>query len=127
MFELVQKELSEDIIGGAMKVLNSLRPGLDERLYENALLIELANRGHQVDQQSHFPVHYESHLIGTLIPDLVVDGLVIVDPKVVTTFNETHIAQMTGYLAITGLQLGLLLNFKFARLGWKRVVRTQTI
>ncbi len=45
------------------------------------------------------------------------------DPKVVTAFNDTHIAQMTGYLAITGLRLALLLNFKSAKLEWKRVVR----
>jgi GxxExxY protein len=125
MDDLIHKKLSEDIIGAAMKVLNSLKPGLDEKLYENALLIELTMRGHRVDQQKAFPVAYEAQFIGTLIPDLIVDDLVIVDPKVVTAFTDTHIAQMTGYLAITGLQLALLLNFKFARLGWKRVVRTR--
>ena len=61
--------------------------------------------------------------IGKLIPDLIIDDLVIADPKVVTTFNETHLAQMTGYLALTGLRLALLLNFKHAKLQWKRVVR----
>ena len=125
MSDLLHRELTEDILGAAMKVLNTLRPGLDEKLYENALLIELTLRGHRISQPKPFPVHYEGQLIGTFIPDLIVDDLVIVDPKVVTTFNENHIAQMTGYLAITGLQLALLLNFKFARLGWKRVVRTR--
>jgi len=48
--------------------------------------------------------------------------MVIADPKVVTTFNETHIAQMLGYLNITGLEVALLLNFKNAKLEWKRVV-----
>ena len=61
--------------------------------------------------------------MGRLIPDLIVDGLVIVDAKVVTAFTDDHLAQMMGYLAITNLQLGLLLNFKYARLQWKRVVR----
>jgi GxxExxY protein len=68
-------------------------------------------------------VYYEREDIGTLIPDLIVDDLVIADPKVVTAFNETHIAQMIGYLNITDLKLALLLNFKNARLGWKRIVR----
>ena len=123
MPELIHKELSESIIGAAMKVLNTLRPGLDEKLYENALVIELRKRGHRVEQQSPFPVHYDGQLIGTLIPDLIVDDLVIVDPKVVTAFNDTHLAQMLGYLSITQLNLALLINFKFAKLDWKRVVR----
>ncbi|MBI4626988.1 MAG: GxxExxY protein [Verrucomicrobia bacterium] len=126
MEDLIHKELSEDIIGAAMKVLNTLKPGLDEKLYENALVIEFTKRGHRVDQQKIFPVHYDGQLIGTLVPDLIVDDLVIVDPKVAASFTDTHVAQMTGYLAITGLQLALLLNFKFARLGWKRIVRSQT-
>lgn len=53
---------------------------------------------------------------------MIVDELVIVDTKVATTFNESHIAQMTGYLSHTGLRLGLLLNFKHAKLQWKRIV-----
>jgi GxxExxY protein len=121
--ELIHKELSEAIIGAAMKVLNTLKPGLDEKLYERALMIELRKRGHKVDPQRQFPVFYEGEHIGTLIPDLIVDDLVIADPKVVTTFNDTHIAQMIGYLNITGLKLALLLNFKNVRLEWKRIVR----
>src|SRR5579884_2335548 len=121
--ELVHQGLSESIIGAAMAVLNALKPSLDEKLYERALVIELRKRGHQVDQQRQFPVFYDGEHIGTLIPDLLVDGLVIADPKVVTAFNDTHLAQMVGYLNITGLRLALLLNFKYARLQWKRLVR----
>ena len=105
-----------------MAVLNELRPGLDEKLYENALIIELVERGHTVEQQREYPVRYRGHFIGKLIPDLIVDGRVIVDPKVVTAFNDTHIAQMLGYLNITGLGVALLLNFKESILDWKRVV-----
>jgi GxxExxY protein len=106
-----------------MAVLNALKPGLDEKLYENALAIELGKRGCRVEQQKSFPVYYDNQLIGTLIPDLIVDDSVIADPKVVSTFTDTHTAQMTGYLAITGLRLALLLNFKSAKLEWKRVIR----
>ena len=123
MPELIHKELSESIIGAAMLVLNSLRPGLDEKLYENAMVIELGKRGHCVEQQRPFPVYYDGHLIGTLIPDLIVDDLVIVDSKVVTAFHDTHMAQMLGYLSVTQLNLALLINFKNAKLDWKRVVR----
>jgi GxxExxY protein len=117
--------LTHEIIGAAMVVLNELKPGLDERLYENALVIELTARGHTVEQQKEFPVHYRGHFLGKLIPDLIVDGKVIADPKVVSAFNDTHIAQMLGYLNITGLEVALLLNFKEATLAWKRVVRGQ--
>ena len=120
---LVHEELSKQIIGAAMEVLNTLKPGLDEKLYENALVIELRERGHVVEQQRTFPVEYKGAGIGTLIPDLIVDGKVVVDPKVVIAFNDSHIAQMTGYLAITDLRLAILLNFKSAKLEWKRVVR----
>ncbi|MDY0145425.1 MAG: GxxExxY protein [Kiritimatiellia bacterium] len=123
MGDLIHEKLSEDIIGVAMTVLNELKPGLDEKLYENAMVIELQDRGHVVSQQTIFQVEYKGREIGRLIPDLIVDDLVIVDPKVVTAFNENHVAQMTGYLAQTGLRLALLLNFKYAKLEWKRVVR----
>jgi len=120
--ELIHKELSESIIGAAMTVLNTLKPGLDEKLYERALVIELRKRGHQVEQQQEFPVYYDGQHIGTLVPDLIVDDLVIADPKVVTAFNDTHMAQMLGYLNITGLKLALQLSFKYAKLQWKRIV-----
>jgi GxxExxY protein len=117
------EELSAKIIGAAQAVLYELKPGLDEKLYENALVIEPRERGMQVDQQKRYDVRYKGHLLGTLIPDLIVDSTVIVDTKVVSAFNETHVAQMLVYLSITGLDLALLLNFKGARLGVKRVVK----
>jgi len=123
MPELIHEKLSESIIGAAMTVLNTLKPGLDEKLYERALVIELTKRGHKVDQQRQFPVHYDGQLIGTLVPDLIVDDAVITDPKVAVAFNDSHIAQMIGYLNITELKLALLLNFKESKLSWKRVVR----
>ncbi len=120
----VHQELSGKIINAAMYVLGELKPGLDEKIYENALVIELRRRGHVVEQQKHHPVYFREIEVGTLIPDMIVDELVIVDPKVVSAFNEHHLAQMSGYLAITRLQLALLLNFKYATIQIKRVVRS---
>ena len=114
-------ELTEKIIGAAHKVLFALKPGLDEKLYERALVIELTKQGLRCDSQKQFPVHYDSQLIGTLIPDLIVENRIIVDPKVVTGFNDSHLAQMLCYLNITGLKTALLLNFKYASLGIKRI------
>lgn len=114
-------QITEIIIGAAYTVLNTLRPGLDEKLYERALVIELSKLGLHCDCQKQFPVHYHSQLIGTLIPDLIVEDRVIVDSKVVVGFNDNHLAQMLGYLNITDLKIALLLNFKHAALGIKRV------
>jgi GxxExxY protein len=121
--ELIHKDLSESIIGAAMIMLNTLRPGLDEKLYERALVMELRKRGHRAEPQRQYPVFYDDQHIGTLAPDLIVDESVIVDCKVVTTFCDTHVAQMLGYLNITGFSLAILLNFKNARLEWKRIVK----
>jgi GxxExxY protein len=118
--------LSEAITGAAMVVLNKLKPGLNEKAYENALVIELSKQGHMAEQQRQFDVNYDGHVVDTLIPDLIVDGKVIVDPKVAETFADTHVAQMLGYLTITELELALLLNFKHVRLAWKRVVRSHS-
>lgn len=121
--DLLHRNISEVIIGSAMKVLNTLKPGLDEKAYENALVIELRKRGHKVEQQKRFDVRYEGELVDILVPDMIVDDLVIVDPKVAECFTPTHLAQMDGYLSITNLRLALLLNFKFVDLRWKRVIR----
>ncbi len=114
-------DLTQLVIGAAMKVLNTLRPGLDEKLYERALIIELTKQGIRCQVQKQHEVFYEGELIGTLIPDLIIEDCLIVDAKVVSTFNDSHIAQMLGYLNITGLKTALLLNFKYAQLGIKRV------
>lgn len=123
MRRIIHEELSGVIIGVAMEVLNELKPGLDEKLYEHAITSDLKRLGHRVSAQESFPVFYHGELIGNLIPDLIVDDLVIVDPKVVTCFTEAHVAQMIGYLNITNLDLALLLNFKSSRLEWRRVLR----
>ena len=90
-----------------------------------AMTMELKRGGHVVAVQNSFPVLYYGELIGNLVPDLIVDNAVIVDPKLVACFTETHVAQMIGYLNITGLDLALLINFKNAQLEWKRVLRRQ--
>ena|SRR4026209_514858 len=122
---MIREDLSGKIIGAAIQVLNELKPGLDEKLYERAIAIELKRRGLIVSVQHSFPVYYGGELIGNLVPDLIVNDAVIVDPKVVACFTETHVAQMIGYLNITGLDLALLINFKHVRLEWKRVLRRQ--
>ncbi len=106
-----------------MVVHNSLKPGLREKTYERALVHELGKSGIKVDQQRQFDVVYDGKVIDTMIPDLIVGDAVIVDTKCVSGFDDSHIAQLIGYLSITRLRLGLLINFKHARLQWKRIVQ----
>jgi len=87
------EKITRAIIGTAMKVHSRLRPGLDESFYEKALVIELVGMGLRVDNQREYPVHYEGHFLGKLIPDLIVEEAVIADPKVVKEFNEAHVSQ----------------------------------
>ena len=122
MSELIHKELSEQIIGASMEVLNALGPGLLEKIYERALIIELKERGLSVSQQSKFEVYFREQCVGALVPDLIVENAIVVDTKVVAAFSDYDIAKMTGYLKITKLRLGLLINFKYPRLKWKRLV-----
>ena len=119
--EGAEGEKTGRIIGAAIRVLDELKPGLEEKLYENALVIELAKLGLQPEQQKSFPVHYDGKFIGKLILDLIVSD-VVVDAKVVTVFTPDHVAQMLGYLNITSLPLGLLLNFRYRKLQIKRVI-----
>ena len=92
MGKMIHQELSRSIIGSAMEVLNELKPGLDEKLYERAMAIELRRRGHTVALQSSFPVFYRGEMIGNLVPDMIIDALVIVDSKVVSAFTDSHAA-----------------------------------
>ena len=117
-----EKERTRQIIGCAMEVLNELGHGFIEKPYENALVVELGLRGLDHSQQPRFDVCYKSVLVGHYIPDLIVDERVIVDTKVIEKITDHEIGQMLNYLKITGLKVGLIFNFKRARLEWKRVI-----
>ncbi len=69
MGKVIHSELSGKIIGAAMAVLNELKPGLDEKLYERAMVIELREAGHEVEVQRSYPVYFREQLIGTRLPD----------------------------------------------------------
>ena len=119
---LVLEEETREIIGGAMEVLNELGHGLIEKPYENALVVESRLRGIPIRQQLHYGVTYKGVKVGEYIPDLILYDQVVVDTKVIDRITEHELGQMINYLKITGLKVGLILNFKRARLEWKRVV-----
>lgn len=105
-----------------MEVLNVLGHGLNEKPYENALVVEFGLRRIPVRQQPSFNVIYKDVKVGEYIPDLICFDQIVVDTKTIERIGDHEIGQMLNYLRITGLKVGLLLNFKKARLEWKRVV-----
>ena len=111
-----------EIVGCAMEVLNTLGHGLLEKPYENALCVEFGLRGIPFKQQPCYEVIYKGVKIGEFIPDLVVYGQIIVDTKVIDKIGAVEEGQILNCLKITGLQVGLILNFRRAKLEWERYV-----
>ena len=120
--ELILKEEVHRIVGCAMEVLNALGHGLLEKPYENALVVEFELQGISCEQQRRFDVVYKHVKVGEYVPDLICFGQVVVDTKTVERIGKNELGQMLNYLKITGMQVGLILNFKRAKLEWKRVV-----
>ncbi len=103
--------LTERIIGCAYRVHNELGPGFLEKVYENALKIELEEAGLVVAQQHPVPVRYHGKSVGDFYADLIVEGLVIVELKGVLHLAKEHEVQLVNYLTATGIDDGLLINF----------------
>jgi GxxExxY protein len=120
--QLEEKELVFQVVGCAMDVMNELGHGLREKTYERALCREFELQNIGFSQQSVYPVMYKGKKIDDYIPDLVIEGRVVVDTKTVDTIGDEQIGQMLNYLKVTGLKVGLLINFKHSKLQWKRVV-----
>ena len=116
-------EVTEKIIGCVYRVSNTLGAGFLEKVYENALVIELKQSGLGVNQQYPIKVHYKDQIVGEFAADLLVDERVIVELKSARTLDEVHAAQCVNYLRATGLQVCLLVNFGRARAAIKRIVR----
>jgi GxxExxY protein len=92
-------------------VYNTLGYGFLERVYENAMFIELMSRGQKVLRNQRILVKYEGHEVGEYYPDLVVDDLVIVELKAIENIGEVQERQLLNYLKATNIEIGLLLNF----------------
>ena len=117
------EEETRRIIGCAMEVSNEIGHGLHEKIYENALVVEFGISNISVAQQLSFPVIYKSVEVGKFIPDLICFEEIIVDTKTIESITDREIGQMLNYLRIADSSVGLIINFKHARLEWKRVVR----
>jgi GxxExxY protein len=120
--EFLYKELTGEIIDSACIVHNTLGCGLLEKIYENSLIHELKLRGKQVASQKEFTVVYKEKQVGIYYADLVVDDKVVVEVKSAEEINDTHRAQILNYLRISGLRVGLLINFAKPKLKYERFI-----
>jgi GxxExxY protein len=120
--KLLLKAETEKIIGFAFEVLNEVGHGLNEKIYENSLTVLFKLNNIVFDQQRRFPVFFRGVEVGEFVPDLIASGSVIVDTKVIGRIADHERGQMLNYLRITKLRVGLILNFKNARLEFERVV-----
>ncbi len=112
----------ERVIGAAYEVANVLGAGFLEKVYERALLKEMALRGLKATAQAPFPVSYKGQHVGNYLADVVVEERLIVEVKCVDTFTNEHMAQRLNYLKASGLRIALLINFKRPKVEWRRVV-----
>ena len=115
--------LLEAVVGAAYEVSNVLGPGFLEKIYERALLNELALRGIPATPQVPYGVVYKGHPIGEYIADLVVDHRLLVELKCTHRLAGEHLAQCINYLTASGLHLALLINFQRSKIEWRRVVQ----
>ena len=116
--------VTEKIIGCAFTVGNRLGCGFLEKVYENALVIELSKAGLRVTQQQPMEVRYDEVVVGTYVADVVVEDSVLLEIKAVKCFDEIHTAQCLNYLKATGLPICLLINFGRPRVDIKRLILT---
>lgn len=116
------KEETHAIIGCGFEVLNEHGHGLNEKIYENSLVVEFEIRKIVYEQQKIFKVRYKERFVGKFIPDLIAYEKIIADTKVIPKITDRERGQMLNYLKITGLRVGLIMNFYHPRLEYERVV-----
>jgi GxxExxY protein len=108
---MVLDETTDRVIASCFKVHKALGAGFLEKVYENALVMELERNGLTVRQQAPISVEYEGVVVGEYFADILVDERVILELKANESLSKDHEVQLVNYLAATGLDIGLLINF----------------
>jgi GxxExxY protein len=122
---LIHAELSERIIGCCIRVHKALGPGFLEKIYEEALCVELTKSGLAYERQKMVTIFYEGRPVGEHRLDLLIEKLVVLELKATAGIDDIHLATARSYLRATALQLALIANFARPTLDIKRVVLTQ--
>lgn len=118
-------ELTGSILNCCFEVMKELGPGFLENVYKNALLIGMRQKGLQVEVERSFEVVFRGNVIGRYRADLIVEQTVIVELKCCESLGKEHQAQLFNYLKVSQLPIGLLVNFRRGKLGWKRLQNNQ--
>lgn len=105
------EQIMTDIVQCAYEVRGALKPGFLEKVYENAMAIELRSRGYDVKQQVVIDVRYKGYKVGNYIADLIINDKVIIEIKATRCIDVTHELQTVSYLTATGIDNGIILNF----------------
>ncbi len=105
------EKLTEKIINAAYNVHNTLGKGFLEKVYENALTIELQDMGLKAIQQSPINIAYKNYIIGEYFADILIENKVIIELKATKEISKSHEVQLVNYLAATEIEVGLLFNF----------------
>lgn len=108
---MLYSEMTDKIINSFYKVYNVLGYGFLEKVYENALVIELKSAGFKVLQQQNIKVYYENQVVGDYYADIVVNDLIILEIKAAEGLRDENKAQLINYLKATNKEIGLLFNF----------------
>jgi GxxExxY protein len=120
--ELIFKDEVYAIISCCLEIINGIGHGLHEKPYENAMAVEFRHRGIPFEQQRSFAVVWRDIQVGEFIPDLIAYGKIVVDTKTIDRITHIERGQMLNYLRITGLPVGLIINFKKPKLEWERII-----
>jgi len=115
-------DITYKINGAVFEVNRVLGPGFLEKVYENALAKELKTQGLKVETQAPIKVYYKDECVGEYFADILVEDKVIVELKTVEKIEKIHEAQLLNYLKATGIQVGLLVNFRKEKAEIKRMV-----
>lgn len=119
--EYKHSELTSKIIGCAMTVHSELGNGFQEKIYQKALEIEMADQGIDFSREHEMPVYYKGQQIGMRCVDFLVQGIVSVELKAIIHLEDVHLAQAINYLEAYDLEIGLLINFGEKSLHFKRL------
>ena len=119
--EYKYSDITQRIIGCAMKVHNTLGNGFQELIYQRALAIEMKKQGLSFQREMEMPIYYEEENIGTRRVDFFVEGKIMLELKAITKLEKVHLAQALNYLEAYKMEIGLLVNFGNIKLEFKRL------
>ncbi|MCK4667615.1 GxxExxY protein [Candidatus Dependentiae bacterium] len=115
------RDLNEKIIRCFYNVHDTLGPGLSEKAYHRALLIELKKHFKKVESEQEFPIYYDKVEVARFIPDIIVEKKTIIEIKAVSELNENHQAQLITQLRVSEVLIGFLINFANKKLKFMRL------